>query len=154
MSTELPTLHVTAVKAGEGCTVIVRFDNGKMFSIDLSELIGRVRGLRPLAGRRLFVRVAVGEDGHSIAWPGELDVGADRLFELALEQSGRAANAEFIRWRWRNALSLTSAAAALGLSRRQVAYYASGAHEVPLYILLACKGWEQERHAVPIMRTA
>jgi hypothetical protein len=37
------------------------------------------------------------------------------------------------------------AAEALGLSRRQVAYYASGEHEVPRTVLLACKGWEVER---------
>lgn len=148
MNTELPTLHVTAVKAGEGRTVTVRFDNGKTFSVDLSASIARVKGLAPLTDRRLFTRVAVGEDGHSIVWPGELDIGGDRLFELALEQSGRAANAEFIRWRWRNALSLSAAAEALGMSRRQVAYYASGEHEVPRTVLLACKGWEvEQQHA-------
>jgi hypothetical protein len=40
---------------------------------------------------------------------------------------------------------LKEAAEALGLSRRQVAYYASGEHEVPRTVLLACKGWEVER---------
>jgi hypothetical protein len=40
---------------------------------------------------------------------------------------------------------LTEAAEVLGLSRRQVAYYASGEHEVPRTFLLACKGWEVER---------
>jgi len=29
----------------------------------------------------------------------------------------------------------------------QVAYYASGEHEVPRTVLLACKGWEVERQA-------
>jgi transcriptional regulator with XRE-family HTH domain len=38
---------------------------------------------------------------------------------------------EFIRWRWRHGLSLSDAAEALGLSRRQVAYYASGERPVP-----------------------
>ena len=44
-------------------------------------------------------------------------------------------------------MSLTKAAEALGLSRCQVAYYASGEHEVPRTVLLACKGWEAERRA-------
>jgi hypothetical protein len=48
---------------------------------------------------------------------------------------------------WRNGLSLTNAAEALGRSRRQVAYYASGEHEVPRTVLLACKGWEAEQRA-------
>jgi len=47
----------------------------------------------------------------------------------------------------RNGLSLTAAAEALGLSRWQIACYASGEHEVPRYVLLACRGWEAERHA-------
>lgn len=38
-------------------------------------------------------------------------------------------------------------AEALGLSWRQVAYYASGEHEVPRTVLLACKGWEAEQRA-------
>jgi len=67
--------------------------------------------------------------------------------ELALEQKGRADAVEFIRWRWTHGLSLTDAANALGLSRRQVAYYLSGEHEMPRYVLLACKGWEVERQA-------
>jgi len=36
-------------------------------------------------------------------------------------------------------------AEALDLSRRQVAYYASGERPVPRYVLLALKGWELER---------
>lgn len=32
-----------------------------------------------------------------------------------------------------------------GLSRRQVAYYASGERPVPRTVLLVCKGWEAER---------
>lgn len=72
-------------------------------------------------------------------------MGADTLWQYALDQKGRADAAEFIRWRWRNRLSLTAAAGALGLSRRQIAYYASGEQVVPRTVLLACKGWESEQ---------
>ncbi len=95
----------------------------------------------------MFARVTVGEGGHSVLWPGDVDIGAAGLLELSLEQAGRADAVEFIRWRWRNGLSLTAAAEALGLSLRQVAYYAIGEYEVPRYVLLACRGWEAERHA-------
>jgi hypothetical protein len=61
-------------------------------------------------------------------WLAAHAVGAARLLEMALEQNGRADAVEFIRWRWKHGLSLTDAAEALGLSRRQVAYYASGEH--------------------------
>jgi transcriptional regulator with XRE-family HTH domain len=63
---------------------------------------------------------------------------------MALEQSGRHDAVQFIRWRSQHGFSLSQAAEALGLSRRQVAYYASGGHAVPRTVLLACKGWEAE----------
>ncbi len=64
---------------------------------------------------------------------------------MALEQQGREDAVQFIRWRRRYGLSLSGAAEALGNSRRQLAYYASGKHAVPRTVLLACKGWETER---------
>jgi hypothetical protein len=76
-----------------------------------------------------------------------IDMGVDRLWEMSLEQNGRLDTLEFVRWRWRYGLSLNAAADALGLSRRQVAYYASGERPVPRTVLLACKGWEVERQS-------
>lgn len=114
-------------------------------TVDLRESIYRLKGLKPLRDRKIFARAAVGEGGYSIVWPGDLDMSASRVLEMALEQAGHADVVEFIRWRWRNGLSLTEAAEALGLSRRQVAYYASGDRDVPRTVLLACRGWEAER---------
>jgi hypothetical protein len=137
--------RITSVKHADRFAVRLRFDSGKIYTVDLRELVQHSKGLKGLRNGALFGRVALGEGGRSIAWPGDLDLGADTLWELALEQNGRTDAVEFIRWRWRNELSLTAAAEALGLSRRQVAYYASGEHEVPRTVLLACKGWEAER---------
>jgi hypothetical protein len=109
--------------------------------------VHRLKGLRALRDPLVFTRATVGEGGQSVTWPGEIDIGAARLLELGLEQGGRGDAVEFMRWRWRNGLSLTAAAEALGLSRRQIAYSASGEHEVPRYVLLACRGWEAEQHA-------
>lgn len=125
----------------------VRWANGKALTVDLRKLTHRLKGMRPLRNAIVFARASVGEGGHRVVWPGDIDVGAARLFELALEQNGRADTVEFIRWRWRHGLSLTDAANALGLSRRQVAYYVGGKYEVPRTVLLACKGWEVERQA-------
>ena len=140
--------RITSVKSAGDRVVRLRFDNGKTYTVDLRVLVRHSRGLKALRGASLFARVALGEGGHSIAWPGDLDLGADTLWELALEQNGRTDAVEFIRWRWRNGLSLTNAAEALGLSRRQVAYYASGEHEVPRTVLLACKAGKPS-HARP-----
>jgi hypothetical protein len=137
-------LQVTSVKVTGDYGVQLRWSNGKSFPVDLREPIFKLKGLKPVREKSAFAQVFIGEGGHSLEWPGELDIGATRLWEMALEQNGHADAAQFIRWRWRHALSLTAAAEALGLSRRQVAYYVSGEHEVPRTVLLACKGWEAE----------
>ncbi|HUI62981.1 MAG TPA: DUF2442 domain-containing protein [Steroidobacteraceae bacterium] len=125
----------------------LKWRNGRSLPVDLSEPVQRLKGLRSLRDPAVFAEASVGEGGHSVVWPGELDMGAARLWERSLEQNGREDAAQFIRWRWRHGLSLSAAAEALGISRRQIAYYLSGRERVPRYILLACKGWEAEQEA-------
>jgi hypothetical protein len=141
-----PAIRVESVVTTGAYTIRLRWTNGKTLPVDLREPVFRLKGLRPLRDTAVFAQARIGGGGHSVVWPGDLDMGAGRLFEMALEQSGRLDTVEFIRWRWRNGLSLARAAEALGLSRRQVAYYVSGEHEVPRTVLLACKGWEVEHH--------
>src|SRR6266850_3338090 len=138
------TVRIADVRPMDNYTLQLKWQNGRRLPVDLAEPVHRLRGLRPLRDPAFFARAQVGESGHSVVWPGDLDIGAARLWELALEQNGHADAAEFIRWRWRHGLSLSAAAEALGISRRQVAYYASGEEPVPRHILLACKGWEAE----------
>jgi len=140
-------IRLAKVKYTGDYTLLLRWANDKELAVDLREPVFRLKGLRPLRDTAAFALAGVGELGHSVVWPGEIDMGASRLLEMALEQNGRADAVEFIRWRWKHGLSLTDAAEALGLSRRQVAYYASGEHAVPRTVLLACKGWEVERQA-------
>jgi hypothetical protein len=139
--------RLTSVKAAGDHAVTLRFESGKALTVDLREIVQGSKGLKKLRDAEVFARVALGEGGHSIEWPGDLDIGADTLWGLALQQNGHADAAEFIRWRWKHGLSLTAAAEALGMSRRQIAYYASGEHEVPRTVLLALKGWEVEQQA-------
>lgn len=144
---ESKPVRITGVKPARDYVVAISFMKGKTFKVDLRDFVQRLKGLRPLRDPAVFARAEVGEGGFSIVWPGDLDVGADRLYEMALEQNGRADAAAFIRWRWRNRLSLSKAADTLGLSRRMVAYYESGEQEVPRTVLLALKGWEiEQRH--------
>ena len=51
----------------------------------------------------------------------------------------------FSRWMDRNGLSLTTAADALGMTRRMMAHYRTGSRPIPRVGALACKGWEAER---------
>lgn len=138
-------IRISGVKHVGEYKLRLRWVSGKAMTVDLSEPVRRLKGLRSLRDEAVFARAAKGEGGHSVVWPGEVDMGADRLWEMSLEQNGHLDAVEFIRWRWRYGLSLSEAAEALGLSRRQVAYYASGERAVPRTVLLACKGWEAER---------
>ena len=130
---ETKAVRVAHVKYTGEYTLRLRWVNGKTMSVDLREPVHRLKGLRPLRDQRVFARATKGEGGHSVIWPGEIDMGADRLWEMTLEQNGHLDALEFIRWRW-----------------RQVAYYASGERPVPRTILLACKGWEAERQAAAV----
>ena len=145
MSEVQSTIRLSGVKpAGDYCLRTL-WTNGKEMLVNVGEVVTRLKGLRPLRNATVFARASVGPDGFSVTWPGDLDIGADRLYELALEQNGHADAAQFNRWRWKHGLSLTGAADALGIARRTVAYYSSGDQPVPRSILLACKGWESER---------
>ncbi len=144
---ETKAVRVAHVKYVDEYTLRLRWVNGKAMSVDLREPVHRLKGLRPLRDQGVFARATKGEGGHSVIWPGEIDMGAARLWDMTLEPNGHLHALEFIRWRWRHGLSLSDAAEALGLSRRQVAYYASGERPVPRTVLFACKGWEADREA-------
>lgn len=142
---ELRAVRISDIKYAGDFKLRIRWMNRRTMSVDLRELVHRLKGLAGLRNQATFARARKGEGGHSVTWSGHLDVGADRLWEMSLEQNGHEDAAEFIRWRWKHGLSLNSAAEALGLSRRQIAYYVSGERPVPRTVLLACKGWEIER---------
>ena len=79
----------------------------------------------------------------AIALPGDLDMSNDTLWRLTQEQSGATMTAEAFRgWRERHAYTLDTAARALGLSRRMIAYYEKGERPIPRVVALATKGLE------------
>ena len=126
--------------------VEVTWTTGVIDCIDLTSPIQTRRAFAPLRDTTTFRQVAVGEGGHSLTWPGELDLGADRLHELALERAGYADAVTLTRWRQRHELRLQASADTLGISRRMLSYYESGAKPVPKAITLACVGWESMRN--------
>lgn len=114
--------------------------------VDLKALVHRLKGLAPLRDAKLFKHVRVKEWGWAIEWRvrgQEIDIGADTLWKLALEQKGEAMPTEkFREWRAGRKLSLSGAATALGLSRRMVAYYDQGSKPIPKYVWLATRGYD------------
>jgi len=122
----------------------IRWDNGDESHVDVSGLIETFRVFEPLRNSpELFRQVRLGEHGTDVVWSDEIDMAAQTLWRLAQEQSGLTMSSEAFReWRERNAYTLDTAARALGVSRRMVAYYEQGAKPVPRIVALAARALE------------
>ena len=92
----------------------------------------------------VFARVRIGELGNSVEWK-DAEFSADNVYAWAKEQAGEVSHEMFGEWMSRNDLSLTTAAEALGISRRMVSYYRTAHKIIPRSIWLACLGWEATR---------
>jgi hypothetical protein len=80
-------IRVATVKHAGEYRLRLRWVSGKTMVVDLTEPVHRLKGLRTLRDQVAFARAAKGEGGHSVVWPGEIDVGADRLWGMSLEQN-------------------------------------------------------------------
>jgi hypothetical protein len=139
--------RIESVRALEGMVIEARYRDGQTVRVDLTELAGRLAIFAPPKDRAVFERVAVEDWGHSVAWDDDANIGADRLREMALEQAGCTDTLAFRQWQDRHRLSLAQAAEAIGMARRTVSQYRTGARTVPRTVLLALKGWEAEQHS-------
>ena len=136
-------LQSVSVEAGMVLSAI--YTGGNTIRVDLTDVAQRLEVFAPLESRREFRRAAVVDFGWAVEWPCGASLDSDRLLEMALEQQGQVANVDFRRWQDRHQLSLTEAAKAIGLTRRTVSQYRTGARPVPRTVTLACKGWELEQ---------
>lgn len=138
-----------AAAAEQPLHLAITWADGTKSVVDLTALVRDLKVFEPLDDPATFADVRADESGWSIKWRGDVDLGADTLWRLALEQRGEAMRAsDFNKWRERNKLSLDAAATALGLSRRVVAYYATGRRIIPKIVMLATEGYESSRRAV------
>ena len=126
--------------------VEVIWSTGRIDKIDVGAALKAHAALAPARRKARFATVAPGEWGHSLSWGGaegeELEIGADAVWRMAHEQAALAESVDFTAWRAAHGLSLTEAAHTLGLSRRAVAYYESGAKPVPRVVALALRGFD------------
>jgi DNA-binding transcriptional regulator YiaG len=137
--------RIEAVLPGDKkLTLRVRWQNGGESLIDVSGMIESFKVYAPLRhAPELFRQVRAGEYGADIVWTDEIDMSADTLWRLAQEQAGETMTPdEFRHWRERRAYTLDTAAKALGISRRMVAYYERGDRTVPRVVALATRALE------------
>jgi hypothetical protein len=131
---------IRAVKAKPPATLEIAWRVGEKSTVDVSRLIRRFKLYAPLRNAPLFTRAKADPWGHAVNWPGEIDMGADQLYELAREQAGEWGPERLAAWMAKHGLSLNGAADALGLSRRMIAYYRTGSRPIPRVVALACEG--------------
>jgi len=72
----------------------------------------------------------------------DLELAADNLRNMAIEQAGGIGNERLVNWMHKHGLTQERAAEAIGVSRRMLNYYLSGAKAIPKTVWLACLGWE------------
>lgn len=86
---ETKAIRIASVKSAGDYTLRICWVNSKTLAVNLQEPIHKLKGMRALRDRATFTQVSKGEGGHSVVWPGGIDMGADRLWEMTLEQNGR-----------------------------------------------------------------
>lgn len=137
--------RLSAVVVEAGMQATVNYTDGRSFKVAFSQLAERLQAFAPLENTIEFASATVADFGWSLEWDCGASLDSDRVLELALEQLGMAQNVQFRHRQDRHHLSLTTAANALGMTRRTISQYRTGSRPVPLYIALACKGWEVEQ---------
>lgn len=139
---------ITGVTPVSALVISVAWDDNEMTAIDLAPIIASRTALRPLVQADEFAAVTVSQDGWSLEWPCGIDFGAPQLRRWADEQAGRImAPAAFRAWVENHGFTIDAAAAALGLSRRTIAYYLSGEQPIPKTVMLATIGYDGRRAA-------
>ncbi len=137
--------RITSVTTGKRpWTLKIVWKDGAQTTADVSGHIHAYALYAPLRkAPQLFHIVKPGEHGTDIQWTDDIDMSADTLMRLAREQAGLTmSSSDFKSWRQRQALTLDSAAKALGLSRRSVAYYEQGEKPIPRVVALATRALE------------
>lgn len=122
------------------------FADGAQLVVDLAATIGKHRALQALNDPGLFASARVDARGGYVVWiEDELELAADNLRNMAVEQAGGIGHERLWTWLHANTLTQERAADAIGISRRMLNYYLSGAKPIPKTVWLACQGWEAQR---------
>ncbi len=138
--------RLTALKALPDFRLRLTYADGQTFDVSLQAWIKSTRALSALKDAALFAEAKLGTHGRSVDWiKDELDLAADNLRNLAIEQAGGIGHERIWNWLHDTGLTLEQAAQALGLSRRMLIYYRDGEKPIPRSVWLACLGWEAVR---------
>ncbi len=135
---------LNAVEAMAPYRLRTTWSTGEVLEVDVESVLRKHAFLAAILDPAVFSGVHLGEWGHGIEWI-DAELGSDNVYAWAKEQAGDVSHEMFGEWMHRNDLSLTTAAEALGISRRMVSYYRTAHKAIPRSIWLACLGWEATR---------
>jgi len=135
------TIKALALRAPAALTLT--FADGASLVVDLAGVINSHPALAALNDEAVFARAHIDALGGYVVWiEDELEMAADNLRNLATEQAGGIGPERVLNWMAHHSLTQNRAAQAIGVSRRMLNYYLSGAKPIPKTVWLACLGWE------------
>lgn len=126
------------------------WSTGEVLEVDVEAVFRGSLVLTNLLDPQVFGKVHLAEWGHGIKWF-DAELGADNVYAWARGQADEVSHEMFDDRMHRNELSLTTAAEALGISRRMVSYYRTAHKAIPRLIWRACLGWEATRPKTRIL---
>jgi hypothetical protein len=136
--------NIRSVQAGKNSCLIITWKGGAESVVDVSQHLKQYAVFAPLrSDRKLFRKPTVGEWGWCVHWTEDLEISADTLWRLALEQG----SAWLQSWRTRHGMTQADAAKALGVSPRMWRYYEAGSHLLPKTVRLAAIGLDAQVRA-------
>ncbi len=135
------TPNIRAVWADQGRRLAITWKGGAESVVDVSGHLAEYAVFAPLRqDDELFRTVEVDEWGWSVHWSDDMEISADTLWRLTLEQG-----AEWLRaWRTARRMTQAEAAHALGVSPRMWRYYEAGSHLLPKTVRLAGIGFDAQ----------
>lgn len=130
--TDIPNIRM--VRADEGRQLVIIWKGGCESVVDVADHLAKYAVFTPLLrDDERFRTVGVGEWGWCVHWSDDMEISADTLWHLTLEQG-----AEWLRgWRATRRMTQAEAARALGVSPRMWRYYEAGSHLLPKTVRLA-----------------
>ncbi len=138
-----PQHTITALAVRAPCGLVLTFADGVTLPVDLAGAARAYPALAALKDPALFAAARMDARGGYVVWiDDELEMAADNLRNMAIEQAGGIGSERLANWMHRHGLTQERAADAIGVSRRMLNYYLSGAKAIPKTVWLACLGWD------------
>ncbi len=136
--------NIKRLRPEAGNVLVVTWKGGAESVVDLTAFLGAYVVFSSLRGdEQAFKAVSIGEWGWCAHWNADMEIAADTMWRLSLEQG-----ADWLReWRKERGMTQAEAAAALGVSPRMWRHYEAGVHLLPKTVRLACLGYDSQLRA-------